>query len=177
MSICAGQWQRMAVACGNGHAARGGNGSVAVVSSRAVAVRMLLAEIGLPCLETNSGCTCLGIKPLVGKWAQKSVLFIIVLAEGRPVNLGCATDHLSFVMSSSVTNQTLAQIELAATPDLERKVYILPKKLDEQAAACTWPALALPRRPDQGAGGLHRRARGRAVQAGALPLLGWKYSK
>jgi adenosylhomocysteinase len=56
-----------------------------------------------------------------------------VLAEGRLVNLGCATGHPSFVMSSSFTNQCLAQIELAAV-DHEKQVYTLPKKLDEEVA-------------------------------------------
>jgi adenosylhomocysteinase len=56
-----------------------------------------------------------------------------VLAEGRLVNLGCATGHPSFVMSNSFTNQCLAQIMLA-TEQLEQKVYTLPKKLDEEVA-------------------------------------------
>ena len=55
------------------------------------------------------------------------------MAEGRLVNLGCATGHPSFVMSNSFTNQVLAQMELA-TAKLERKVYTLPKKLDEEVA-------------------------------------------
>jgi adenosylhomocysteinase len=60
---------------------------------------------------------------------------IIVLAEGRLVNLGCATGHPSFVMSNSFTNQVLAQIELWQNPEkYERKVYFLPKKLDEMVA-------------------------------------------
>jgi adenosylhomocysteinase len=60
---------------------------------------------------------------------------IIVLAEGRLVNLGCATGHPSFVMSSSFSNQVLAQIELFANPDkYQNKVYVLPKKLDERVA-------------------------------------------
>ena len=60
---------------------------------------------------------------------------ILVLAEGRLLNLGCATGHPSFVMSASFTNQVLAQLELHANADkLERKVYILPKKLDEEVA-------------------------------------------
>ncbi|MBG3876486.1 adenosylhomocysteinase [Desulfovibrio oxamicus] len=91
-------------------------------------------EIDMHYLETTPGCTCLNIKPQVDKWTLKSGRSIIVLAEGRLVNLGCATGHPSFVMSNSFTNQTLAQIELATNPDLERKVYILPKKLDEQVA-------------------------------------------
>jgi len=58
---------------------------------------------------------------------------VIVLAEGRLVNLGCATGHPSFVMSNSFSNQTLAQIKLAKE-DLEIKVYTLPKELDEEVA-------------------------------------------
>ena len=58
-----------------------------------------------------------------------------MLAEGRLVNLGCATGHPSFVMSNSFTNQTIAQIELAENLDnYENKVYVLPKHLDEQVA-------------------------------------------
>ena len=62
-------------------------------------------------------------------------LFRQLLAEGRLVNLGCATGHLSFVMSNSVSNQTLAQIDLWTNRDkYAAKVYILPKKLDEEVA-------------------------------------------
>ncbi len=73
------------------------------------------------------------IKPQVDKWTLKSGRSIIVLAEGRLVNLGCATGHPSFVMSSSFTNQCLAQIMLVSEK-LEPKVYTLPKKLDEEVA-------------------------------------------
>ncbi|MDE2248782.1 MAG: adenosylhomocysteinase, partial [Xanthomonadaceae bacterium] len=60
---------------------------------------------------------------------------LFLLAEGRLVNLGCATGHPSFVMSNSFSNQTLAQIDLWANKDLyDPKVYILPKKLDEEVA-------------------------------------------
>jgi adenosylhomocysteinase len=60
---------------------------------------------------------------------------IIVLAEGRLLNLGCATGHPSFVMSNSFTNQTIAQIELWQNPDkYDKQVYILPKSLDEKVA-------------------------------------------
>jgi len=60
---------------------------------------------------------------------------IILLAQGRLVNLGCGTGHPSFVMSNSFTNQTLAQIELYTRPDAyQNKVYILPKHLDEKVA-------------------------------------------
>ncbi|MCB1969371.1 MAG: adenosylhomocysteinase, partial [Geminicoccaceae bacterium] len=61
---------------------------------------------------------------------------ILVLAKGRLVNLGCATGHPAFVMSASFTNQTLAQIELWTNPDkYGKKVYVLPKNLDEKVAA------------------------------------------
>ena len=59
---------------------------------------------------------------------------IYVLAEGRLVNLGCATGHPSFVMSNSFTNQTLAQIDIARNPDRAAGVYLLDKKLDEEVA-------------------------------------------
>ena len=65
-------------------------------------------------LEGNNGATREEIKPLVDKWTLKSGRSILVLAEGRLVNLGCATGHPSFVMSNSFTNQALAQIDLAA---------------------------------------------------------------
>jgi adenosylhomocysteinase len=69
----------------------------------------------------------------VDKWTLESGRSIIVLAEGRLVNLGCATGHPSFVMSASFTNQCLAQIELA-TQSHEKKVYTLSKILDEEVA-------------------------------------------
>jgi adenosylhomocysteinase len=60
---------------------------------------------------------------------------VLILAEGRLLNLGCATGHPSFVMSNSFTNQTIAQIELAINNDkYEKKVYVLPKHLDEKVA-------------------------------------------
>ena len=75
------------------------------------------------------------IKPQVDHIVFPSGRRIILLAEGRLVNLGCATGHPSFVMSNSFTNQTLAQIELFNHPDrYERKVYVLPKHLDEKVA-------------------------------------------
>ena len=67
------------------------------------------------------------------KWTLPSGRSILVLAEGRLVNLGCATGHPSFVMSNSFTNQVLAQMELALAK-LETRVYTLPKKLDEEVA-------------------------------------------
>ncbi|MGD9110013.1 MAG: adenosylhomocysteinase [Phycisphaerales bacterium] len=91
------------------------------------------SEIQMSYLEESSECKKVNIKPQVDKWTLKSGRSIIVLAEGRLVNLGCATGHPSFVMSNSFTNQCLAQIMLA-TEQLESKVYTLPKKLDEEVA-------------------------------------------
>ena len=91
------------------------------------------SEIDMHYLENTPGCRRVSIKPQVDKWTLKSGRTIIVLAEGRLVNLGCATGHASFVMSSSFTNQCLAQMKLAAG-GLKPDVYILPKKLDEEVA-------------------------------------------
>lgn len=91
-------------------------------------------EIDMAWLNTNYGHTKDEIKPQVDKYTIDGK-DIIVLAEGRLVNLGCATGHPSFVMSNSFTNQTLAQLELwnnAAA--YEKKVYTLPKILDEKVA-------------------------------------------
>jgi adenosylhomocysteinase len=91
------------------------------------------SEIEISYLENSKQCKREQIKPQVDKWTLKSGRSIIVLAEGRLVNLGCATGHPSFVMSSSFTNQCLAQIMLVSEK-LEPKVYTLPKKLDEEVA-------------------------------------------
>ncbi|MBT3310925.1 MAG: adenosylhomocysteinase [Desulfobacterales bacterium] len=90
-------------------------------------------EIDMAYLVNTTECTCLNIKPQVDKWTLKSGKSVIVLAEGRLVNLGCATGHPSFVMSNSFTNQCLAQIQLAAKSH-ENKVYTLLKELDEEVA-------------------------------------------
>ena len=83
----------------------------------------------------ESGAARLNIKPQVDKYTFANGNAIFLLAEGRLVNLGCATGHPSFVMSNSFSNQTLAQIDLWAHKDTyENKVYILPKKLDEEVA-------------------------------------------
>ncbi len=82
-----------------------------------------------------SGATRTNIKPQVDKYTFSNGNAIFLLAEGRLVNLGCATGHPSFVMSNSFSNQTLAQMDLWANKDsYEKKVYILPKKLDEEVA-------------------------------------------
>ncbi|PJK09287.1 adenosylhomocysteinase [Lysobacteraceae bacterium NML08-0793] len=82
-----------------------------------------------------AGATKTNIKPQVDKFTFADGHSIFLLAEGRLVNLGCATGHPSFVMSNSFSNQTLAQIDLWANKDsYANKVYILPKKLDEEVA-------------------------------------------
>ncbi|HNX58107.1 MAG TPA: adenosylhomocysteinase [Spirochaetota bacterium] len=91
------------------------------------------SEIEMSYLENNKKCVRVNVKPQVDKWTVESGRTIVVLAEGRLVNLGCATGHPSFVMSNSFTNQTLAQIMLAKG-GLETKVYTLPKSLDEEVA-------------------------------------------
>lgn len=90
-------------------------------------------EIEMQYLEITPGCIKETIKPQVDRWTLPSGRKLVVLAEGRLVNLGCATGHPSFVMSNSFTNQCMAQIELASR-DYEKKVYTLPKKLDEEVA-------------------------------------------
>jgi len=91
-------------------------------------------EIDISWLNTNHGDSKVEIKPQVDKYTIDGK-DVIVLAEGRLVNLGCATGHPSFVMSNSFTNQTLAQLELWNNTDkYENKVYMLPKHLDEKVA-------------------------------------------
>jgi adenosylhomocysteinase len=91
-------------------------------------------EIDMQWLNNNYGSTKNTIKPQVDLYTIDGK-DVIVLAEGRLVNLGCATGHPSFVMSNSFTNQTLAQLELWTNTDkYENKVYVLPKYLDEKVA-------------------------------------------
>jgi adenosylhomocysteinase len=91
-------------------------------------------EIDMAWLNANYGDTKIEIKPQVDQYTIDGKKFL-VLAEGRLVNLGCATGHPSFVMSNSFTNQTLAQIELWKHADrYENDVYMLPKHLDEKVA-------------------------------------------
>ena len=93
-------------------------------------------EIDMAWLNESYGHTKVEIKPQVDLYTLEEGKELIVLAEGRLVNLGCATGHPSFVMSNSFTNQTLAQIELWNQSDqYENKVYMLPKHLDEKVAS------------------------------------------
>ena len=92
-------------------------------------------EIQMAQLDEAKDVKKLNIKPQVDQYTFPSGNSIFVLAEGRLVNLGCATGHPSFVMSNSFANQTLAQLDLWANKDkYEVGVYILPKKLDEEVA-------------------------------------------
>jgi len=115
--ICAGHIQEMpndAIVCNIGH---------------------FDLEIDVAGLEAVPGITKVNIKPLVDQYIFPDGHSILLLAEGRLVNLGCATGHPSFVMSNSFTNQVLAQIALWTTPeDYPLGVHVLPKELDEEVA-------------------------------------------
>ena len=101
-------------------------------------------EIDMDWLNSNYGNTKSNIKPQVDIYTLENNSQVIVLAEGRLVNLGCATGHPSFVMSNSFTNQTLAQIELwKNSKNYENKVYLLPKNLDEMVALLHLPKLGI----------------------------------
>jgi adenosylhomocysteinase len=92
-------------------------------------------EIDMAGLKKTAGIERINIKPQYDEWVFPNGKSILVLAEGRLLNLGCATGHPSFVMSASFTNQTIAQLELHEHSDkYETKVYILPKHLDEEVA-------------------------------------------
>ena len=92
-------------------------------------------EIDVAWLENTAGIQKVEVKPQVDRYTLPSGNSVIVLAEGRLVNLGCATGHPSFVMSTSFTNQVLAQIEIWQNPEqYDVQVYRLPKKLDEEVA-------------------------------------------
>ena len=101
-------------------------------------------EIDMAGLAKVSGIVKTEIKPQVHEWRFEDGHSIIVLSEGRLLNLGNATGHPSFVMSNSFTNQTIAQIELFTKNDeYEKKVYVLPKHLDEKVARLHLDALGV----------------------------------
>ena len=101
-------------------------------------------EIDMDWLNSNYGNTKSNIKPQVDIYTLENNTQVIILAEGRLVNLGCATGHPSFVMSNSFTNQILAQIELWKNSNkYENKVYMLPKNLDEMVALLHLPKLGV----------------------------------
>nr|MBA3949829.1 adenosylhomocysteinase [Acidobacteriota bacterium] len=92
-------------------------------------------EIDMAGLKKVPGITTINIKPQYDEWVFADGHSVLILAEGRLMNLGCATGHPSFVMSNSFTNQTMAQIELFGNySKYEKKVYVLPKALDEKVA-------------------------------------------
>jgi adenosylhomocysteinase len=101
-------------------------------------------EIDMAGLSRVPGIKKIGIKPQVDEWVFADGHAVLVLSEGRLLNLGNATGHPSFVMSNSFTNQVIAQIELFGHTDIyERRVYTLPKHLDEKVARLHLPALGV----------------------------------
>ena len=92
-------------------------------------------EIDMAGLKKISGIRKTNIKPQYDEWIFPDGHGVLILAEGRLMNLGCATGHPSFVMSASFTNQVLAQLALWANKgEYGKEVYVLPKKLDEEVA-------------------------------------------
>jgi adenosylhomocysteinase len=101
-------------------------------------------EIDIAGLARTPGIERVNIKPQVDEWVFPDGHAIIMLSEGRLLNLGNATGHPSFVMSNSFTNQTIAQIELfSKNDDYEKRVYVLPKHLDEKVARLHLGALGV----------------------------------
>jgi adenosylhomocysteinase len=101
-------------------------------------------EIDMAGLNRMSDVQRINIKPQVDEYVFPDGHSVIILAEGRLLNLGCATGHPSFVMSNSFSNQVIAQIELFGHPDFyEKKVYTLPKHLDEKVARLHLEALGV----------------------------------
>ena len=113
------------------------------------------SEVQVGSLYNDTTLRKVEIKPQVDQFTWPNGKVITVLAEGRLVNLGCATGHPSFVMSASFTNQTIAQIELYTKRDsYEKRVYVLPKLLDEKVARLHLDALGIhltQLRPEQAA--------------------------
>jgi adenosylhomocysteinase len=101
-------------------------------------------EIDIAGLAGIAGIERINVKPQVDEWVFPDGHSIILLSEGRLLNLGNATGHPSFVMSNSFSNQTIAQIELFSKNDeYEKKVYVLPKHLDEKVARLHLDALGV----------------------------------
>ena len=92
-------------------------------------------EIDMAGLKKTAGIKRVNIKPQYDEWVFPDGHSVLILAEGRLLNLGCATGHPSFVMSASFTNQVLAQLALWQNKgEYQKKVYVLPKNLDEEVA-------------------------------------------
>ena len=130
-------------------------------------------EIDVAGLEGLPGVKKVNIKPLVDRYTLPSGRSIILLAEGRLVNLGCATGHPSFVMSNSFTNQVIAQIAMWTEPDkYPIGVYTLPKHLDEEVARLHLDRLGVKlTKLTPSPGRVSRHLGHRAVQAGILSVL------
>ena len=135
-------------------------------------------EIDMAGLAKVPGITRVNVKPQVDEWVFPAgsgdpTHSIIVLAEGRLLNLGCATGHPSFVMSNSFTNQVIAQMELFTHRDFyERRVYTLPKHLDEEVARLHLDKLGVRlTQLSEDQADVPRHPCGRALQARPLPLL------
>ena len=130
-------------------------------------------EIQVDRLNKRPGVKKLNIKPQVDKYTFAAGNSLYMLAEGRLVNLGCATGHPSFVMSNSFSNQVLAQLDLWKNKDIYRRdVYRLPKKLDEEVARLHLEKIGVKlTRSDQKAGRIPGHLRRRPLQAGPLQVL------
>jgi adenosylhomocysteinase len=101
-------------------------------------------EVDMEGLEAYPGIRRVNIKPQTDRYVFPDGHGILILAEGRLINLGCATGHPSFVMSNSFTNQVMAQMELWKHKDsgkYKKEVYVLPKELDEKVARLHLPHL------------------------------------
>ena len=130
-------------------------------------------EIQVDMLNKRPGVKKLNIKPQVDKYTFPDGNSIYLLAEGRLVNLGCATGHPVFVMSNSFTNQTLAQLDLWKNKERYRPdVYRLPKKLDEEVARLHLEKLGVKLTSFTETSRIPRRLARRSLQARTLSLLG-----
>ena len=130
-------------------------------------------EIDMAGLKKVKGIQRINIKPQYDEYRFPDGHSVMVLAEGRLLNLGCATGHPSFVMSASFTNQVIAQLELHQHNDKYREEGVHPAEAPGRGGRAAAPRT--PRREAhealEGAGGVHQRAGRRAVQAGALSVL------
>ncbi len=136
---------KVAVVCGYGDVGKGSAASLRAQGARVVVTEIdpiCANEIDVAGLERTPAIERINIKPQVDKWVFPDGHAIILLSEGRLLNLGNATGHPSFVMSNSFTNQTLAQIELWTNNDAyDKQVYVLSKELDEKVARLHLAAL------------------------------------
>ena len=130
-------------------------------------------EIDMAGLKKMKGIKRINIKPQYDECVFPDGHSVMILAEGRLMNLGCATGHPSFVMSASFTNQVMAQIELFDNTEQVREEGVRAAEAPRREGRAAAPRQARREadEADAGAGGVHRRAGGRAVQAGPLPVL------